>query len=250
VTGANSPTSSRGLSVIIPVYGNVLTLQRTLDSVDSAAGEDAGDFPIEIVVVFDGLIDASDELVAAWKPKSPRATLSAHHIEHGGIGHARNAGIKNAQFELLTFLDADDELTPARLALVRLDDQAPDEVVIGVQSIRVENNASIPGPYVPTSVDVPRRPQYYATSMLVRRATMLSINGFDETYAVGDDIDLVMRLTESGVPVRMVDDIVVLRYFHGANASYDEQVSEGDFFKAIRGHMRRIREQDDGVQGH
>ncbi len=236
--------------MIIPVYGNVLTLQRTLDSVDTSATADHGDFPIEVVVVFDGLIDASDELVAAWKPQSPRVILSAHHIAHGGIGHARNAGIKDAQYELLTFLDADDELTSTRLGLVRDDDDASEEVIIGVQSIRVENNATIPGPYVPTSVDAPRRPQYYPTSMLVRRETMLAIGGFDESYAVGDDIDLVMRLTESGIPVRMVDEVVVIRYFHGANASYDEQVSEGDFFKAIRGHMRRVREQDDGIQGH
>ena len=236
--------------MIIPVYGNALTLQRTLDSVDSAAREDAGDFPIEIVVVFDGLIDASDELVAAWNPQSPRLTLLAHHVEHGGIGHARNAGIRRARFDLLTFLDADDELTSTRLGLVRDDDDASEEVIIGVQSIRVENNATSPGPYVPTSVDALRRPQYYPTSMLVRRETMLAIGGFDESYAVGDDIDLVMRLTESGIPVRMVDEVVVIRYFHGANASYDEQVSEGDFFKAIRGHMRRVREQDDGIQGH
>ena len=231
-----------GLSVVIPVYGNERTLLRALDSIDAACQAEPSDYPVQVVVAFDGLIDSSDALVAGWVAGSPRVTVCPTLEEHRGIASARNAGIALASHDVITFLDADDEVTAERLALAPT--LAPDgsEVIIGVQRVRVENGASIPGPYVPASATDERRPQFYPTSMLVRRSTLRQIGGFNESFSVGDDVDIVMRMIEAGVRLRMVTDCVAVRYFHGDNASYDQSSTEGDFLLAVRSHLQRMRE--------
>ena len=64
-----------GLSVVIPVYGNERTLLRALDSIDAACQAEPSDYPVQVVVAFDGLIDSSDALVAGWVAGSPRVTV-------------------------------------------------------------------------------------------------------------------------------------------------------------------------------
>lgn len=240
MSSAEVTETAPGVSVVIPVFGNERTIVRALDSIDTACGVDPSDFPVEVVVVFDGPTDSSDVLVAGWGARSPRVTVRSSQKAHSGIASTRNAGIALASHDVITFLDADDELTAERLTLVPTLARNGSEVVIGVQRVRVENGAAIPGPYVPTPAE--RRPQFYPTAMLVRRSTLRQVGGFNPSFSVGDDVDIVMRMIEAGVKLRMVTDCVAIRYFHGDNASYDQPSAEGDFLGAVRSHLMRMRE--------
>ena len=91
------------LSVIIPVYNVVGTLRRCVDSV-VAQGVDE----MEIIIVDDGSTDGSAVICDEYK--SPQ-TLVVHQPNRG-LSEARNAGIRLARGEFVSFVDSDDYLEP------------------------------------------------------------------------------------------------------------------------------------------
>jgi amylovoran biosynthesis glycosyltransferase AmsB len=98
------------ISVIIPYYSNVDTIERALQSV-----LDQKTLPFEILLIN----DASPDWKKAEKTVSIINNLLIkviHHSINKNGSAARNTGIKNAKGEYLAFLDADDEWLPNHLS--------------------------------------------------------------------------------------------------------------------------------------
>jgi glycosyltransferase involved in cell wall biosynthesis len=105
-------TSEILISVIIPTYNYAHLLPRALDSALRQQAED-----VELIVVNDGSTDHTSELLAGYSAKYPRL----HIVEksNGGAASARNCGIRFAHGRYALMLDADDELLPNALAILR-----------------------------------------------------------------------------------------------------------------------------------
>ena len=88
------------ISVVIPLYNKEKQIKRTLQSVLTQTFQD-----FEIVIVNDGSIDNS--IIEVEKVKDSRIRLI--HQKNTGVSAARNKGIEEAKYELIAFLDADDE---------------------------------------------------------------------------------------------------------------------------------------------
>src|SRR4051794_7070904 len=93
------------ISVVVPIYNVEPYLDECLDSI---AGQTYRD--IEVVMVDDGSKDKSPEIAERWVSKDRRFRLVTQ--PNGGLGNARNTGIKEAGGELLAFVDSDDYLAP------------------------------------------------------------------------------------------------------------------------------------------
>jgi len=91
------------ISVIIPLYNKEKQIAATLKSVIEQTFQD-----FEIIVVNDGSTDNSATEVL--KVKDPHIRLI--HQENTGVSAARNRGIQEARFDLIAFLDADDNWKP------------------------------------------------------------------------------------------------------------------------------------------
>lgn len=91
------------ISVVIPLYNKEKQIAATLKSVIEQTFQD-----FEIIVVNDGSTDNSATEVL--KVKDPRIRLI--HQENAGVSAARNRGIQEARFDLIAFLDADDNWKP------------------------------------------------------------------------------------------------------------------------------------------
>lgn len=89
------------VSVIIPVYNVQEYLGFCLDSVCSQTLKD-----IEIICIDDGSTDKSGKILAEYAAKDPRFIIIKQ--ENKGQSAARNAGIKKAKGEYLSFVDSDD----------------------------------------------------------------------------------------------------------------------------------------------
>ena len=94
------------ISVIIPLYNKEKQVAHTLESVLSQTFQ-----RFEIVVVNDGSTDNS----VAEVEKIGDSRIRLIHQKNGGVSAARNRGIEDSKYELLAFLDADDEWKPEYL---------------------------------------------------------------------------------------------------------------------------------------
>ena len=93
------------VSVIIPVYNVEEFIFRTVESVMNQDYKN-----IEIILVDDGSLDNSAKIINELAKKDDRITCV--HKENGGVLSARNAGLRIASGEYVTFIDGDDWVEP------------------------------------------------------------------------------------------------------------------------------------------
>ncbi len=116
-------TSSRipKVSVVMALYNRAADIKAAIESV---IAQDYDDY--EIIVVDDGSTDGSDHIVRSFGEQ-------VHLVQqpNGGVGAARNAGIRAARGQYLAYCDTDDIQLPYRLkAQAELLDLFPDAAMV------------------------------------------------------------------------------------------------------------------------
>ena len=101
------------ISIIVPIYNAVNTLQ---DSIDSLLDQGLEEGTYEIILINDGSTDGSDKLCSQLSASHPCITVLSQ--ENKGLSEARNRGIQNAHGLFLCFVDADDSLISHGLASI------------------------------------------------------------------------------------------------------------------------------------
>ena len=96
------------ISVIVPVYNVEKYLKQCLDSILVQTFSN-----IEIICVNDGSTDNSRKILEEYKNKDSRIKIVDK--ENGGLSSARNAGMKVAVGEFISFIDSDDWIEPTML---------------------------------------------------------------------------------------------------------------------------------------
>lgn len=89
------------ISVIIPIYKVEEYLNRCVESVVNQSYQN-----MEIILVDDGSPDNCPKMCDDWAEKDNR--IKVIHKENGGLSDARNAGLKVAMGEYISFVDSDD----------------------------------------------------------------------------------------------------------------------------------------------
>lgn len=116
---------SPALSVVLPVYQVEDYLPACLASIEAQTYRD-----YEVIVVDDGSRDASGAIAREWARRDGRIRVIRQ--ENAGLGAARNAGVRLARGEMLTFVDSDDELpADAWSVMVRTLEQTGSDLVVG-----------------------------------------------------------------------------------------------------------------------
>lgn len=100
------------VSVIIPAYNAEEYIKRAICSVLNQTYTN-----YEIIVVNDGSTDLTREIIEEIAKNDNRVRVI--NTENGGVSRARNIGIEAAKGEFISFLDADDELFPDALEMMR-----------------------------------------------------------------------------------------------------------------------------------
>lgn len=89
------------VSIIVPIYNAENSLEKCLNSIVNQTLDD-----IEIILINDGSTDNSKEIISKYK--NDYKNIIVIDKQNGGIGRARNDGIKRATGEYITFVDSDD----------------------------------------------------------------------------------------------------------------------------------------------
>lgn len=193
--------SMRTIAVIIPCYLDSKTLARALDSVRAQTSQ-----VNEVVVVN----DCSPETAAIEKilENYPEVTYVKNAVNMG-LAATRNAGVDASISEVLTFLDADDELHPQKIEL-----QLPflsENVAVTCQVQRVlwdelRSSSSLFDKAVLKSKFVwhnkfPLRNFLVGAALMIQRKTFRRVGGYDAELRSCEDFDLWFRLISSGCGV-------------------------------------------------
>lgn len=99
------------ISVIVPVYNTRSTLERCVNSILVQTYTD-----FEIILVDDGSPDGAGELCDQLAKQHPQ--IRVIHQKNAGLSAARNAALKIARGEYITFVDSDDTVFPVLLEVL------------------------------------------------------------------------------------------------------------------------------------
>ena len=217
---ASGPFRSTDVTVVVPVRDDAAGVARLLGSLGAAAtAATTATAVAEVVVVDDGSVDP-DELVAAVRDAATGvAARVLRRDRSGGPAAARNTGAAVARTPLLAFLDADCTVTAGWLDVLL--GHFADERVAVVAPRVIASRSARPGrggdvvwahDRVRSPLDMGehaarvapgRRVSYVPSAAMVVRADRLAlVGGFDESLRVGEDVDLLWRLTGDEQVVR------------------------------------------------
>jgi glycosyltransferase involved in cell wall biosynthesis len=208
------------VSVILPVFNGETYIAEAIASVI------AQDYrPLELIVIDDGSSDRTREIVR----NIPEATLVER--PHRGPGAARNCGIRASKGELLSFIDADDLWTGAKLTtqVKALEDDPSLEAVFGHLTEflgRAIASGSKPVP-APT-----------AATMLIKRASFERIGWFEDDAV--EAFDWYLRASERSLRSRILPDVVYQRRIHAANRGVANRDPVA-YLRAIKSSLDRRR---------
>jgi len=189
------------VSIVIPVLDRAGELARCLESIAMV------DYPrekIEVIVVDDGSRDNSAQVA-----RDHGARVVSSGGTRRGPAAARNVGAAQATGELLAFIDSDCSASPGWL--VELVHLFRDDRIAAVGGM-VDGMCSASGvdryEAVMSSLSLGSRERFGGSgddtfylpscNLLVRRALFLSVQGFEDSMHVGEDVDLTWRLRDAG----------------------------------------------------
>lgn len=204
------------ISVIIPCYRDAATLGRALDSVYSQTHS-----VDEIVVVND--CSPESEAIESVLRNYPHVVY-IRNTRNFGLAASRNVGLHATSGEIVSFLDADDELHPQKIEF-QLDVFRPDiAVACRVRRIGTDTGRAETTPYgksfriktFTNSREIIWRNRVTGASLMISRELLLRFNGYDEALCSCEDFDLWLRLLDAGVVVR---DIQLPLYLYRLNES-------------------------------
>ncbi len=232
--------TSKLISVIVPVYNGEEFLPEAIASIRAQAYA-----PLEIIVVDDGSTDRTAQVVQALG-----MDLRYIYQPNQGPAAARNQGLALARGELIAFLDADDLWPPHKLAhqVAALSaDNDGAQMVWGTTQIQAYPGNADPLPptatastaTLPSSIT---RLTPCVGSFLCRQAVFQQVGVFDPTLRLGEDLDWLTRVQESGIVMKRSPEVgVIYRLRSGSLTSGNHSLYAAGLFNAIKNSLARRR---------
>ncbi|MBJ7398649.1 mycofactocin biosynthesis glycosyltransferase MftF [Mycolicibacterium sp.] len=190
------------VEVVVPAYERADLLDDCLGALRAASPE------VRIIVVD----DASRSERVGDVARAHGATLIRHAVNRGPAA-ARNTGLDAVSAPIVAFVDADCAVTPGWIdpLVIHFDDPR-----IAAVAPRIRPRSSSGGvlpryEFTRSALDMGPRPELVArgaplgylpsAAIMIRRSAMAPLR-FDEALRVGEDVDLVWRLSDAGWMVR------------------------------------------------
>jgi len=188
------------VSVIIPTYGRCEYLQRTVFSVLKQTYSN-----IEVIVVDDNgkssLQGLETQKVMHTFIGNSKVKYLQHDINKNGSA-ARNTGLAASKGEYVAYLDDDDEFTPEKiqtqLAQLKTDTEYAASYCLNskfyhgkrVQTTKYTKSGNCQFDVLCIKSDI------HTSSLLMRKQSVIDMEGFDEAYARHQDYEFLIRFFE------------------------------------------------------
>jgi glycosyltransferase involved in cell wall biosynthesis len=222
------------VSVVVPVYNGERWVAGAIESLLAQDYE-----PIEIVVVDDGSTDASVEVIERYGRQVELVTQP-----NAGVAAARNTGLTRVHGSYIAFCDQDDRHHPNKTSLQigYLEANPACSLVLGRQRIQVAEGVDTPN-WLQRDEVFGDLGGVLPLSCLVRREVADAVGEFDTTLTGSDDFDWIARMLVAGYVMHVLDDVVLDRWVHDANASHESQVLRTGALRAMHKILQARRAQ-------
>jgi glycosyltransferase involved in cell wall biosynthesis len=203
------------ISVIVPTYNRGALLRAAVESVRKQT------LPgWELIVVDDGSTDGTVEWLRRLDDPRIRPILLARCANPGRV---RNLGLREARGRMVAFLDSDDlwDACKLEIQLGRMQSM-PDVGWSYTRFGHIDENGRPIDPLVPVPDIAPsgwileRLVETQALAMIqtvmVERALLDRVGGFDEQPAFREDYDLLLRLAEAGPACGLAERLTAVRH--------------------------------------
>lgn len=195
-------------SIIIPTYNRQPILEKCLNALEHQQLQDQHRY--EIVLVDDGSTDGTVE----WLQDQPFPHLRLFCQNHQGPAAARNLGIKQAQGDIIVFIDSDLVVTELFLQ-AHADALTQGEQTLGQPRLftygRVINTCNFENPTAEPFKVTDFSAAYFATgNVAIARVWLEKAGGFDPRFQLygWEDLELGVRLKQFGLKLIKVPEAV------------------------------------------
>jgi glycosyltransferase involved in cell wall biosynthesis len=204
------------ITVVMPVYNGERFLRSAIESVLSQSFQD-----FELLAIDDGSTDSTRQILDAFRAEDKRVNVIFR--PHLGYAAALNVGIQRASNGLIAMMDADDIMLPNRLerqlSFLRSN---PHASVICSYAYLIDVKGRIIGTSQ-NDIDVQRGkdkrdPTLFCEivnpSVLMRKADIIQVGGYRESYIFAPDRDLWTRLVTSGYDIQCQPEFLLCYRLH------------------------------------
>jgi len=195
----------------MPVFNTARYLPDALSSIASQTFRD-----FEFIVIDDGSSDGSMEILRQFAMIEPRMRMTTR--SNRGVIATRNELLSAARGELVAWMDSDDISLPHRLQRqIEVFRGNPSIVCLGsaAQCIDPEGNFLNVERYPPRHAEILMEQEKGGAmrfpTTVMRRDTALHVGGFREPFRIGEDFDLLLRISELGTMANLTEILYCYR---------------------------------------
>lgn len=185
------------ISIVIPLYNKELYIKDTINNVLNQSYKQ-----FEVIVVDDGSQDDGAKIVESFNDSRIRVISKSN----GGVSSARNLGVKEAKYDYIAFLDADDEWLPNHLEEInKLISAYRDKADVFVTNFarKYSNRKIIPNRkkeelksgiienYFKIAI---KKAIIHTSCVCISKEALEDVNGFDIRISRGEDIEVWTKL--------------------------------------------------------
>ena len=218
------------VSVVLPVHNGQEYVRQAVESVLSQT-----DALFELIVVNDGSVDRSEEIVRAFGDR-------VHYVVQPNMGAAaaRNRGLEIAQGDLLAFIDADDLWLPDKLLhqTSYLDTHPTVEYCVGKIRHFLEPGKSVPRGFKAGLLERDVVGRLFGT-LLARRTAFDRLGCFNADLSIAHDVEWFVRAEELQVSMGVLDEVVMLKRVHEDNISNRAAANSAQLLSLFRQSIKR-----------
>lgn len=203
------------ISLIIPAYNEEKFIGKTLESVVKAKNTYREPSSIEIIVVNNCSTDNTQKIAENYGARVMTE-------EKRRISAVRNKGAKEAQGEIIGFLDADSYITPNMFNSID-EGMSDDKYVGGGTRVKLERNSiGILCTYCITVFPAKWLFGVAGGLIFTKKSTFFEVGGFDETLYCAEDSKFILDLKKYGKQIRKKFKIIENDYVITSARSFDK----------------------------
>jgi len=223
-------------SIIIPAYNRAWCIERAVESILSQNIQDW-----ELIIVDDGSTDNTKNIIKQYLTDQ---RVRYFYKENGGVGSARNIGMKNLNSDVFMFLDSDDELVSGALKLIYLAVQKyKDKKIFSFRAIdqngqQVSYSEKVLGDRIINFADFVSQEYIKGEAFLVFKRDIFRGKYFDEDVNGGEGLLLLGLIKENDI--MLVDEDARIYHIESPDSLVNSKITNKKVNNICKIQMRLI----------